>query len=1134
MAGATSTGSRRAVAVIAALVAGAGQWPGLTLAAGMAVVFGVGDAAAAAALNCPEGTPHMTRPIPAPWRRRGARRASAAVAAGLVLALVSGHVTPVHAADAVPLPKSEMADILFGAAVRLKDSGPAYHRSVVLTAEMLDWRAVNPAADEAAVTAHVTAVEQKLNSGITAADLTLPPTELLGRQLKALYATPGAVITGTQTTNLLNVVTARDLGPGVPSIDQRLSGAQQRYALDVAYSQAQHTLWLDLRKKAGPDDDRPLAATWKKKVGKPTTAEPDGVDPKWSFDDLKTVSQLKDLVDVTALSKAAEQGSEKFWTELRKQFQALQTKLNGEQSKLATAIEDLLTKAGVPGKPGERGPTKAQIAQAQKDQKERQGTIDGVKAGMDVLVWMAEKVDAGFAKHLAGFAETAYQIATAVNQLYTSIATLAVATGMGAATFGVVGAVIGAVIGLVQVFVTLFRNKDEKAKNAAQEQLLKAISAGFEQVERMMEQLYTSMNDRFDRVDASLAKIYRDMMGQFATVLELLYDVKGDLRKVHGDLLALESKVQMFSHQLISQVSDSNKTEFLTTADKYVDYEYQNNKPLPNYDTGGNDYVTGVSRFATAATSTARNSNFTWSDFASTDTDAAIGAHGPAGAVDYLARRAAGYGMSIPTTQTRVPNADLWAEAARAYTLTAVQNPGFAATESEARANRILDAGRQIRDTAAAFSEPVAPPAKGAWVATNPLYLELVKENNELRTAFLDSLSDLEKDVMAPGRQIRLWNTLSLPPPFATDGAAEKQYVDVDKLSTNPTDKAVNKLKAVPAQAGRCTDGDYRTKVPDNVTGRDLPRPLLLGLYADASWSYSLCWAGAHWSEPYTVTHEHMVGGGKFPPVKVYTFWRYRDLIADFKEWVTVPGHGKILGRSTTMKHRLRLCTWGWGTENKQDDCSDDAGNATKKMTELDLDETVSTTSDAEAGIAQARDLLTDRRAMYYSVVATKLRQNALPEAKALNSSMRRLQAYTAIGFPRALETDDQLRALLHGDHGLPHNMAGMPIIEAIYRQAAKSVTAGKSGTADQPLLDQASGGCHSSVIVLFTGDPVSNCLRNAGQARADELAYRYEVHSKALHRGEEVQTLPLVDEAIANLELVRTYVRTRGTGPTP
>jgi hypothetical protein len=212
-----------------------------------------------------------------------------------------------------------------------------------------------------------------------------------------------------------------------------------------------------------------------------------------------------------------------------------------------------------------------------------------------------------------------------------------------------------------------------------------------------------------------------------------------------------------------------------------------------------------------------------------------------------------------------------------------------------------------------------------AGVATNPLYTALVKENSELRTAFLDSLSDLEKDVMAPGRQIRLWNGISLPPYF--NGAAEKQSVDVDKLSTNPTDDGVNKLKTVPAEAGRCGDGTRRSRVPDEVTGRDLPRPLLLGLYAEPSWSYSVCWADARWSGHYTRTSKTVRGGGKFPPVTTYHYRRYRDLTADFQEWVTAPGHGKVLGRSTTMKRPVQLCYWKAGKEGvpAPDDCPESA-----------------------------------------------------------------------------------------------------------------------------------------------------------------------------------------------------------------
>src|SRR3954451_10393545 len=48
-----------------------------------------------------------------PHRRWG--RAFTMLAGGLVLTLASGFLTPAHAADAVPLPDSEVADILFGA-----------------------------------------------------------------------------------------------------------------------------------------------------------------------------------------------------------------------------------------------------------------------------------------------------------------------------------------------------------------------------------------------------------------------------------------------------------------------------------------------------------------------------------------------------------------------------------------------------------------------------------------------------------------------------------------------------------------------------------------------------------------------------------------------------------------------------------------------------------------------------------------------------------------------------------------------------------------------------------------------------------------------------------------------------------
>ncbi|GAA0817632.1 hypothetical protein [Spirilliplanes yamanashiensis] len=1059
-----------------------------------------------------------------------ARRMSAVLAGGLVLAIASGYLTPAQAADPVPLSEAEIADVLFGAAVRLKDSGPAYHRSVVLTAELLDWRAANPAADQPAVAAHMAAVAGGLDAALTETDRALPGAELLGRQLQVLYTVPGAVVTGERTTGLLDVATAKDLAAGVDSIDQRLSGAQQRYALDIAYADAQQSTWLALRKKVGADADTSVATTWKNELGKPTAAEPAGADPKWTFEDFASDAlQLSKLVDVKELKKAADEGSEEFWTELREQFEALQTKLTGEQSKLTRAIEDLLSRAGVPGKPGERGPTPAQIAQAKKDLQERQEIIDGAKAGLDAIVWIAERVDEGFAKRLAVFTETVYQLATALNKLYTAIATLAVSTGMGAATFGYIGAIIGAVIGLAQIIFSWGSGDDAAAKNEQHEQLLRAMANGFRGVQQSFETLYEAMNDRFDRVDAGLSRIYRDMMSHFQTVISLLHDVRADVRRVHTDLLALESKVQAFNFQLISQVSDANKTEFLNAANLYVDYEFQNNTPLPNYESGGNDYVTGVNRFDTTATSTARNANFTWADLTSSEFDAAVDAHGPLGAVDYLAVRAAAYGLTVPRSASRVPNADLWAAAARAYTLTAAQNPRFAAIESSARADRILAAGRQIRDTAAAFSTPVGPPASGAWTATNPLYTGLLAENDRLRAAFAESLPDLEEQVMVPDRRIRLWSGQPMgasgPPP------AEMQPVDVDKMSVNPTDGAVNKLRAVPAQATRCSDNSRPTKVPDAVTGRNLPRPLLLGLYADASYSYRVCWTNPRWSAAFNEKRREFIGGGNgHPPAIVWHHSRHSYLIADFQEWVDVTGQGRVLGRATTTKRKVLLCSWDSRDEFEPvpDDCPANGGNAADKVATLSLGTFESTTSTATAGIEEARALLDRRRAAYYTLVANRLRTNALPSARALDSSMRRLQAYTAVGFPRALENDEMLRALLHGGHGLPNNLSATPLLQAVFLQAAENARARKSGGVEQPLLDAPTGSCVPIERLYYEDDPVASCLLGEGRKRSDELRYRYEVHSKALHLRQEVQTLPLVDEAIRNLELVREHAARR------
>lgn len=1076
----------------------------------------------------------------APPRRWRGFRLSIGVSVGVVAALAAGYVQPAYAdGTQVVFNDGQVADVLFGAAVRLSDPGVDYYRSVVTTAELLDWRAGHPAAPEADVEAHAAAVRQQMDAQLTDADKLLMPTELLGRQLQIVQATAGAAVGGPETGRLLAVVTARDEAPGVLHVEQRLSGAQQRYAIDVPYADAQHMLWLDLRKATGSDND--LSGAWKNQMGQPTPQQPAGLDPKWNLSDLKNdVTQLKNLVDVDKLIAAGRQGASQFFDELKKQFEALRDKLNGQQSQLSSAIEDLLTKAGVPGKPGERGPTADQLKQAAKDQKDRQDVIDGIKSGLDVLVWLTNKVDPGFAKQLGGFVETAYKIATAVNQLYTAIGTLAAATGVGATTFGVYGAVIGAAIGLIQVFAGLFGGDDTTAQQqaAAQQQILDAVRNSFETLKSYLEQIYDTMNKRFDRVDAELSKIYQDMMGKFTQVINLLYDIKGDVNAVHGELLNLEQQVQSFNQQLINQVSDADKTEFLNAAHNYVDYAFQNNSPLPNYDTGGNDYVTGVNRFTTTATSTARNANFTFTDMNQQDPSVAIGAHGAVGAVDYLAIRAnTQYGMSIPTSADRVPNADLWGEAARAYTLTALQNPGFAARESEARSNQILAAGQQIRDTALKFSAPVAPPSSGTWVATNPLFRGLLGDNNTARADFVTSLPSLEQEVMPPDRTYRLWDKSTGVP---ASRPAANQAVDIDKISTNPTDGTPNRLSAVPATISGCANSPVGVPTPDYITGRDLPNPLLLGLYA-AGWTYSVCWAKPRWSDPYTKlirtrrVIDHGNGKGKPPTYKtVYDYEQRKDVLVDFTENVNVPGTGNILGRTTTGHDPRISCSWTYDPTDPSTtgprNCHD-LGNAADLVAGSTFRTSDPGVNPTGAGYAQAQSFITEHRAQYYEVVAAKLNQGAIPQAKTLNNNVRLIQAYTDLGFPRAKETDEQLSALVYGTNALPADLPDLPVLEAVYLQAAKNVRTGKSAIQDQSLLDQ-DANSQSCLPPEYAGDPISGCVNNLGYNRNVALLERYELHSEAIYNGLEVQSLPLVDEAMRDLQLVRTYIGSRGASP--
>jgi hypothetical protein len=1053
-------------------------------------------------------------------RRGTGRPLTAVLACGLAAALIVSYVRPATAADAVTFSDAQVSNVLFAGAVRIMEAGQDYDRAAVLSAETLDWRARNSEASPATVAAHFAAIEQAVDR-VTPLQREGAADEVLRLQLKAVYGTPGAVITGPLMTNLLAAVTGRDLTAGILRVEQRLTGSQQHFGIAVGLSEVQWRLWSEVRSRSLVDTT--LRDAWRASLGKPTNDYRDGLDPTWSLPSLKNFGTLKNL-DTDGLREAAKTSGPAFLTQAQKALKDLQDKLGGEDSKLRDKINDRLRDAGLPASMTQ-GPTDAQLAQGRKDQAGRQGTLDGIKGGLDAVTGLVSLFDSSLGKKVGAVVEVAYKVATEVNKLYTSIATLAASTGIGAGTLGPVGAAIGAVIGLIQIGFALFGGD---SAGQAQQAMMQQIRQGFEMTRSYLEAIHTAMNKRFDRIDAALNSIYDRMMTNFAKVIELLYTVDGHLEGVHDQLLGLAAEVQAFNAALLGAVADTDKNAFTEMAQTYIDYQRRTGNPIANFQTGDPNYWNPASNFTQAASSVSRHGGFQNRGDAQQNALDVINTWGPAGSIDFLAKRAAAYGLPVSVSSERTPNPDVWAEAARAYTLLAFQNLNFAGQEEAQgglNGNQIEANGRVISETVAQFSRPEDPPGGGQWTGVNNLFTNLLRENGILRTAFANSLRELETDssVMRPDRQFDLF------------GGVRQDISDANLAKILTDDKT--KLKVVPATTGKCDNAATAVTTPASVVGKNLPKALLLGLYADPNngWTYGVCWTKPRYEGINLFTVPENVTDPETGEVIDTRYWhtQYGYLTVDFNESVAVPaqyaGGGSILGRTTAVEDTksVQLCRWRDGEEfpeGRPPSCAANAAKAPEFAAAANYTKARSTASVSGAGDAQTARLLELRTANYFGVVATKLGTNALTSAQALNENARLIQAYTDLGFPRAKQTDDQLRALVYGTNALPANLKDVPMLQDIYALSAQKLRAGKPLFADQPQLEpQSASGCPSAGLV--TKDPVAACVVWIGQQRSTSLFKRYQLHFLAIYHKEESQSPPLVDEVITNLELVRQYV---------
>ncbi|WP_345367185.1 hypothetical protein [Actinoallomurus liliacearum] len=1011
--------------------------------------------------------------------------------------------------------ESQLSRVLLGPAVQVKDAPPDYDKDVVASAELVDWRKKNPSAPAAAVDAHVRSL---------LAGLANPPKDHMVESrperwralLKAVYATQGMEITGPRTSELLAVVTARDLFQAVRSKEQRLRGAQQGVDLDVSFTKAASGVWMAVYDAAATDPA--FAAAWRDHVGVARPGEPYALAATATSETLKTLPGLRDVAKVDRLVAAGNAGRTAFYGEVRRQLDTFTDQAAVLDLPRRLVEADASTR--MPDDPDAYVSPEV-IEQYKKNQEFRQKTIDGLKSGGEFLVGAVKYVDAGLGNQIAQYLEPFAKVLTSYNELITAVGTIGAATSVGAA-FGGIGAAVGAAVGIVQVFSGVLGGS-KGADQAAQKQILEAMNRGFTGIHEDLKVIRQNMNDRFDRVDKSLDQIFSTLVDRFGTLIEAIKDVNANVQVIHEQLLGLQSQLQNFGSDILNSLKDDQKGAFIAAATHYVDYPaFNNGRTLDTYKT----YTEGVDVFMATARDTARNSTFTQQNYALDDPRAALtarstpsdnGSPGAAGAVDWLADYAnrhygSAYRVSPPSLMT--PNADLWAEAARAYYLTALQNPRWAGAEGDdqARATALSNAGLEIRQAAAQFVTGHAAPPK--------IFSDLEGDNLRSTSAFATEVEELKYRVMNDARRFNLWD-------------------DVEGIyNALNADGRLRQLPGVAPTMSRCGGGDP-IQTPDSTKRiDDISHALMVDRWINPGRSnVEMCYSGEYLTEH---NGAMLCERGNWCHRS-----HYYDLTVTFTYTVTGPGGPPIEAKKVIyIRHDLRKCTW-WGFPNDPmpancprgiPNVHDELNKPNEYLGPIGNTPPVSAT----AGLAEVTQMISDRRAQYYDLVARELGEGHIAAARDMNDQALLWRAYTDVLVPRLSREDDRLRRLLYGPHSLVADapvavgQVTNPILTATYVQAARAQRAGGlNGPLVLDTIKTDTGDC--AQFRNRATDAVATCVSKAAAQRVRDLDSRFQLAFNNYEpRARVLDTSPLVDEVLDNLRLVSQYVRTAYPAPPP
>ncbi|MEU5553869.1 hypothetical protein ABZ738_29255 [Micromonospora sp. NPDC047793] len=1042
-------------------------------------------------------------------------RGWAAVLAGVMVA--TGAQVPAQADDSVEFDDAAAHAALFSAAVQLTGPDTAGVKNAVLTAELLDWRRVNPSASSEQIAAHVALTRNRADKAVPDGDgdsksrfaLMSAVAAGIGVKDKDEQGGDAPVLNGPHLREILTSTVGVQGANVVKDALNLVRGGFQDAAWNAHIRGATDATFAALRRTA--TTDAALATGWDAAFAARTGTSVRASEAALLAIQIHppqpsnpgTIGHYVPLAQI----KAARGDKDNYRSFVQQQATRVLQVLDQNANTRTTEVIHYSTTYLIHG----NSPDEATRNAEKQKTDSNKILFEGLGKSVSILSTLMGFTDEKFGGQLKIVGDAMVTSVSAINTYMTTVLNAGLGTAasvMGTAVM--TGNLLGAGMSLVKLFTGV--DDDPHAM----------ILAEIQKLHLRIDQLAKGMDQRFDRIETALNVMYGDLVGLLGDLSKSVAEVRAKIGEIATQLQTIERKMDSMAlaiHVALEGIAKSDLNKVINT---YVHYEAITGRPMASYSDYHEKAEAPTFDFAT---STAMSpGTFTVPEGTSLDDPVTVlNTNLPEASINYLTTWAAKE-FHLPYSNPRVANPAAWGTAARTYNILQLQNPEFAGQILAYRAAEIATTGDEINKQVRQFSAP------GEGGGTNKLFTELVGNYRTAMEGWAKQADGIRGAVM--------WNGVGVPMPEYDLWGKPDQAIEakIPEASTMPACSGYLGNRAIPATLRRST----------------LPNPFHLadhGLPTDKRPQFATCFEAQFVNVVENQTPRLQTSSGDLQ-ITVRSRVRWHG-----GEWQDAQTATQVFPVGVFCSMRV-VNNEPSGYCHDEKYFLDERWNASYR-TAFESAPVPPIGAVAQTAYNKAAAMLAGRQKYFYTVMVNGSGVNRPVEFKwdnarllwergqEVTTAIRLLQAYSELGWASALERDDALNALLFGEHGLPgdwaaprtdvdqsHNLHFGKTFQLALANYAGCVQEGWDPCANdkfdfRPQHEMVRYGvdCEQVEVEGKPRDPISACIVSAASLRSEQLSGRYDHWSARIEAGSHVEGLPKVKALVDSTRATNTNV---------